>query len=378
MVNFYTIRNCLPNFVRVICLLGSLIWNGLEFVYRTLNSNRRLAAENVFLRKQLALYQEAKINPKRANDATRLVMVFLSRWFDWHRARAIVQPQTFSRWHSRAFRLFWSWKSRSGRPALPLEIRQLIRRVAKENPHWGQERIANELLVKLGISVSPRTVRKYLPKPPDYRPGKYHQSQHWRTFLRNHASAIVACDFCIVATLTFRLLYVFILIEHGSRRIIYTNVTKHPTAAWTQQQLREAIPADHAYRYLIHDRDSIICAAVDQTVSNFGLEAIKTPARSPKATAICERAIGTLRRELLDYIIPLSERHRRGQLNHWVQHYNNGRPPMSLGPGILNRTMRFNSKTEHHRLQLPEDFRVVSLPILGGLHHEYALEKIAA
>ena len=194
----------------------------------------------------------------------------------------------------------------------------------------------------------------------------------------SEGTAIVACDFCIVATLTFRLLYVFIIIEHGSRKIIYSNATEHPTAAWTQQQFREAIHSDHAYRYLIHDRDSIFSAAVDQTVSNFGLKVIKTPVRSPKANAICERAIGTQRRELLDYIIPLSARHLRGQLKQWVQHYNSGRPHMALGPGIPNRTMRFDSKTEPNRHQLPEGFQVISLPVLGGLHHQYALEKIAA
>ena len=180
--------------------------------------------------------------------------------------------------------------------------------MARENPSWGEERIANELLLKLGLRVSPRTIRKYLPKLPAAPVGKPRGDQRWSTFLKNHAQAMIACDFCIVATVTFRILYVFVVMEHLSRRIIHANVTAHPTAAWTLQQLREAIPSDHAYRFIIHDRDAIFSTGLDASVAGLGLEVIKTPVRSPKANSLCERLIGTLRRECLDWIIPLTER----------------------------------------------------------------------
>src|SRR5262249_49407638 len=166
--------------------------------------------------------------------------------------------------------LFWRWQSRPGRPRIPAELQALIRQMAHDNPMWGQERIANELLLKLGLRVSPRTVRKYMPKRVDHGRGQRMSSQRWRTFVRNHATAIIACDFCVVVTATFRLLYVFVVMEHATRRVLHTNVTSHPTAAWTLQQLREAIPADHGYRFLLHDRDSIVSQPLDQSVRNLG------------------------------------------------------------------------------------------------------------
>ncbi len=161
-------------------------------------------------------------------------LALLSRLFDWGDALVVVRPETLVRWHRAGWRLFWRSKSRPGRPPIPLELRQLIRRMAAENPLWGEERIANELLLKLGLRVSPRTVRKYMPKRP---PGRPRGDQRWSTFLRNHARAIVACDFFVEVTATFRLFYVPVLIEHGSRRLVHFNITQHPTAAWTPQQL---------------------------------------------------------------------------------------------------------------------------------------------
>jgi len=186
--------------------------------------------------------------------------------------------------------------------------------MALENPTWGQERIANELLLKLGLKVSPRTVRKYMLDHCVGSPGKRSQSQRWSTFPRNHATGIIARDFCVAVTATFRLLYVFVVIEHASRQLLHVNVTAHPTAQWTMQQFREAIPADHPYRILIHDRDTIFSKAVDQRVSHMGLHVIKTPVRTPVANAICERVIETLRRDCLDFVIPLNERHFYGIL----------------------------------------------------------------
>ncbi|HEY5871281.1 MAG TPA: helix-turn-helix domain-containing protein [Candidatus Tectomicrobia bacterium] len=200
-----------------------------RFLVLCLRPAPALAAENLFLRKQLAQYQERQVKPRRANDATRMALIWLSRFFDWRRALVIVKPVTLIRWHRQGFRLFWRWKSQPGRPPLPRDLQAIIRRMALENPTWGQERITNELLLKLGLRVSPRTVRKYMPGHCVGGPGKRGQSQRWSTFIRNHAQGIVACDFCVAVTATFRILYVFVIIEHASRRLLHVNVTAHPT-----------------------------------------------------------------------------------------------------------------------------------------------------
>lgn len=187
------------------------------------------------MRRQLTLYIERGVKPRRIDSATRIALTVLSRLFDWRDALAVVRPETLIRWHRAGWRLFWRLKSRPGRPPIPAELQALIRRISNENPSCGEERIANELLLKLGIRVSPRTVNKYLPRPPRGRP---RGDLRWSTFLRLHAQGIIACDFLVTVASTFRLLYVFVVIEHHSRRLIHCNVTAHPSAAWTLQQLR--------------------------------------------------------------------------------------------------------------------------------------------
>ena len=287
----------------------------------------------------------------------------------------IVKPETLIGWHRRLFKLFWKLKSRPGRPKLPRNIRQLIARMVEENPTWGQGRIADELALKLGIRVSPRTIGAYWPNLPHSRGPS---SQRWRSFIRNHTHSILACDFLVVVTARFRTLYVFVLMEIGTRRIVRCNVTAHPTAAWTLQQFREALPSEHGHRFLIHDRDSIFSASLDEELkSSFGLRVLRTPVRAPTANAYCERLIGTMRREFLDFVIPLSERHLRSLLKEWVAHYNQSRPHSSLGPGIPEPSslVLLPSCGRH---ALPKGSRVRARPVLGGLHHEYRLEKVAA
>jgi transposase InsO family protein len=363
---------------QIIGTLWTLLGDSLQFLRLCLRFPTTLAAENLFLRKQLALYQERHVTPRRATDATRLALTWLSRWCDWRQALVIVQPATLLRWHCEGCRLFWRWKSRRGRPPLPANVQALICQMARENPTWGQERIANELLLKLGLRVSPRTVRKYLPKRQHPGPRKRVSSQRWATFIRNHAQAIVAGDFCVVVTATFRLLYIFVIMEHATRRILHSNVTAHPTAAWTLQQLREAIPADHSYRFLIHDRDTIFSRDLDQNISHLGLRVLKTPPQSPQANALCERLLGTLRRECLDYVIPLTAAHVRRLLAAWVPHYNQGRPHMSLGPGLPQPSLSLPVPLHTDRHGIPENLQIVVRPLLGGLHHEYWLtQKVA-
>ena len=227
--------------------------------------------------------------------------------FEWKNAVVIVRPKTIIRWHRIGWRLFWRLKCKLGRPPIPAELRALIRKMASENSGWGEERIANELLIKLGIRVSPRTVGKYMPKRP---PGQPRGDQRWATFLSNHARAILACDFFVAVTATFQLLYVFVVIEHGRRWLAHVSVTKHPTADWTLQQMREVVGEESTYRYLIHDRDSIFATRFDSSVRALGLKVLRTPFRSPKANSICERVIGTIRLECLDWIIPVCAKMR--------------------------------------------------------------------
>ena len=366
---FVALRHC---FVTALLVLLDLLRLGTM----SFRARRALAAENLFLRKQLALFQERKVRPHRASDATRWIMATLSQLFAWRDALWSVRPDTLIRWHRRGFQLFWRWKStQRGRPPLPKGLRKLIREIAAANVTWGEERIANELKLKLGICVSPRSVGKYLrtgrpPRTPDPK-------QRWLTFVRNHAQVIVACDFFVVVTATFRTLYVFVTMELGSRRILHHNVTPHPTAEWTVQQFREALPGGHAYRFVVHDRDSIFSKELDKQVAAMGVKVLRTPVRAPKANSVCERFGGSMRRECLDYLIPFNERHLRFVLKAWIGHFNSARPHMSLGPGIPSGLLAPVLINEH-RHRIPDDHEVRHVAVLGGLHHEYRLEKAAA
>jgi len=349
------------------------------FVLRVFRSQTSLTAENLFLRKQLAFYQEHKVKPNPLTDAARLTLVLWSRLCDWKGALVIMKPDTLIGWHRRGFKLFWRWKSRPGRPPLSRGIRELIVRMARENPTWGQVRVAAELWLKLGILVSPRTVRKYWPWGPDDRGGRRTSSQHWVTFVRNQADAIVACDFMVAVTARFQLLYVFVILELGTRRILHCNVTAHPTAEWTLQQCRYSFSGEKPYRFLIHDRDSIFSKELDQELTqSFGVKVLKTPPQSPQANAFCERLVGTIRRECLDFVIPVNERHLRRILAGWVRHYNAGRPHSSLGPGIPDQSVDRATRPRTFLELVPRKVRVISRPVLGGLHHEYAWERTAA
>ncbi|MFH1176486.1 MAG: integrase core domain-containing protein, partial [Acidobacteriota bacterium] len=294
-----------------------VLWSGLQ-------ERRAMAAEILFLRRQLALYEERGERPRRLRPVERFLLAALARSIaHWREALVVVRPETMIRWHREGFRLLWRWRSRKlGRPAVPDALRLLIAEMARDNPSWGEERIASELALKLGLFVSARTVRRCW--PPELKPegGRPRGDQRWATFVRNHAEVMVACDFLTCVTATFRVVYVFVVMEIGSRRILHTNVTSSPTADWTIQQLRMAIPCDHRWRFLIHDRDAIFSKRLDTTLSHTGLRVLRTPVRAPKANAFCERLVGTIRRELLDWLIPLSEGHLRRILGRWVKHYN--------------------------------------------------------
>src|SRR5712691_8034920 len=195
--------------LRIVAGVASLICDGLRWLWLILRSTSAVEAENLFLRRQLALYVERGVKPRRIDSVTRVALAFLSRFFHWRDALVVVRPETMIRWHRAGWKLLWRLKSRPGRPSIPVDVQALIRRMANQNPSWGEERIANELFLKLGIQVSPRTVNKYLPTRPTRRP---RGDMRWSTFLRLHAQGIIACDFFLAVTVSFRQLYVFVVI----------------------------------------------------------------------------------------------------------------------------------------------------------------------
>lgn len=338
-----------------------LLWN----VFRSsLSSQQQLVLENVALRHQLAVLSRSSKRP-RLRQTDRLFWSWLSRlWSGWRTSLLVVQPETVIRWQRTAWRRYWRWKSRGGgdrgRSRIPQEVQDLIKRMAKENPRWGNMRIMGEVQ-KPGYRVSKQTVRRYRRrttcKPP---------SQSWRNFLRNHAPHIWAADFFTVQTLTFKTLYVFFFISHQRRELVHINVTSHPTAAWVWRQLIEATPWGKQPSYLIRDRDSSYGESFNPRAAMLGVKAILTPVQAPKANAVAERVVGTLRRECLDHIIVINERHLRRILKEYVAHYNGARP---------HRTLGLEMPTGPPFLVVPAvRVGIVARPVLGGLHHEYEWE----
>ena len=275
-----------------------------------LRSRQRLLLENLLLRQQLQVALRSQRRP-RLRTRDKLFWLLLHRLHrNWRRHLLLVRPETVLRWHRQGWRRFWRWRSGRalGRPRLKPEVRTLIATMARENLHWGTERIRGELL-KLGIVVSARSIRRHRRRGPSRPP-----SQIWRTFLANHTRAIWAADLFVVQTLTFQTLYVLFLISHDRRRLLHFNVTSHPTAAWVWRQMIEATPWGQHPSYLVHDRDRVYGADFATRLAGLGIQSIRTPVRSPRANAIGERVVRTLRRECLDHILPLSERHVRSLL----------------------------------------------------------------
>src|ERR671918_2415904 len=269
--------------------------------------HRQLALENLALRQQLAVYKRTTPRPK-LRLADRLFWAGLARvWAGWRQALVIVTPDTVLRWQRRRFRDYWtqlSGRSASGRPPVNAEISTLVRKMAAANPLWGAPRIHGELL-KLGIDISERTVSRLMPKnrkPP---------SQTWRTFLDNHIREMVSIDFLTVPTATFRVLYVLVVLAHDRRRVVHFNVTEHPTAAWTAQQIIEAFPEETAPRFLLRDRDRIYGEEFRRRVAGMRIEEVMTAPHSPWQSPYVERLIGSIRRECLDHVIVLGENHLR-------------------------------------------------------------------
>jgi putative transposase len=325
-------------------------------VRSSVRTRAALQLEVLALRHQLRVLDRSRPGRVRLTRVDRLLWVWLSRvWHDWRSALVIVKPDTVIGWHRRGFRLLWTWESRCrlGRPAVPLDIRVLIRTMSAANPLWGAPRIHSELL-KLGIDVGQATVAKYMARhrrPP---------SQTWRTFLRNHIGQIAAADFFVVPTATWRLLFVLVILAHERRRIVHVAVTDHPTAAWTAQQLREAFPWDDGPSFLIRDRDTVF-KGWTTTAAAMGIQETLTAVRSPWQNAYAERLIGSIRRECLDHVIVLNERGLRRLLHAYVGYYLRSRTHLSLNK---------DAPISRH-VAPPADGRIVAIPQVGGLHHRY-------
>ena len=278
-----------------------LLLSCLHSMFRSYASVR---LENLALRHQVAVYKQSMPRPK-LKPADRMFWVWLSRlWPDWQRALECVQPCTVITWQNKRFRDYWRKLSQSGKPGRPpidKEVRQLIENMWRANPTWGSPRIVGELR-KLGIYVAKSTIEQYRPR--DRKP----PSPTWKAFMANPVTDIVACDFFTVPTASFRVLFVFIMLAHERRRIVHFNITEHPTAQWTAQQIVDAFPWETAPRYLLRDRDAIYGELFQQRVQHMGIEEVKIAPRSPWQNPYAERVIGSIRRDVLDHVIVLHER----------------------------------------------------------------------
>ena len=331
---------------------------------RSVCSRHHLLLDNLALRQQLGVLKHRRPQPRFAAP-DKLFWVILRRlWPGWKRALILVQPETVIRWHRAGFKLYWTWLSRHrtrvGRKCVRKELRELIFRMVTENPTWGAPRIHGELKM-LGFDISERTVVPWMRKAPrNPEPAK-----RLMAFLKNHREAIAAMDFFTVPTLTFGVLYCFFVIAHDRRRILHCNVTKHPTSAWVIQQLREAFPYDSAPGYLIFDRGSSFNAEMIDAVKNFEVQPKRTSFRSPWQNGVAERWVGNCRRDLLDHVIVLNQRHLKRLMNDYVRYYHDDRTHLALAKGTPAGREAENNPGAGRK--------VISMPRLGGLHHRYDL-----
>ena len=319
--------------------------------------HRAIALENLALRQQLAALRRTATRP-HLHSTDRLFWILLAKgWRDWRSALIVVRPDTVVRWHRQWLRWHWTRRSqrrRPGRPTTNSTIRALVSTMTAANPLWGAPRIHGEL-TKLGIAVSERTVSRLLRRP--RRP----PSQTWRTFLTNHVATLVSMDFFTVSTLTGRVLFVLVLLAHQRRRIIHLNVTEPPTAVWTAQQMIEAFPDDTAPRWLLRDRDAIYGDPFRRRVASMGIGEVISSPSSPWQNPYAERLIGSIRRECLDHVIVLSERHLRRVLASYTAYYHEARTHLSLE----------KDSPMSRPVQAPTEGRVVAFAEVGGLHHRY-------
>jgi putative transposase len=323
-------------------------------------SSAELLAEKAPRRHPRLILNRPVKRPKLNRRDRFWLLILASRVSNWKQVLLIIQPDTLLRWHCQGFRLFWKHRSRSktNQPKLNRETLDLIRRIARENVLWGSERIPGELS-KLGIAVAKRTVQKYMRAvrpPPD-------SGQTWATFLKAHAKDIWACDFLPVVDLFFRHVFVFFMMELSSRRVVHCAVTRAPTEAWVAQQLREATPFGVRPKYLIRDNDNKYGTCFDDVAQHTEIEVLRIPYRAPRANAICERFLGSVRRECLDHLLIFSEQQLYQVVREYVAYFNRARPHQGLGQRIPEGPGEVQNEGRSGK--------IVSFPVLSGLHHDY-------
>ena len=345
-------------------MLREFIQAFLGVVRDLFRARTKLLAENALLRQQVVVLKRSASRP-RLKPRDRWTMTAITKIFPARLdAVTIVRPETVVRWHRSLWRLLWRRRSHrpAGRPPIDADTRSLIRRMWKENPLWGEDVIAGEL-AKLGHHVSPRTVAKYRPM---HLPRS--RGQKWSTFIRNHLDQTWAADWFTIVTARFQILYGFVILDLGRREIVRIGVTSTPSAQYAAQSFVEAVcdRDDQAPRFLIRDRDSIYGATFRRRVKGFGTKYLVTPPRAPQANAYCERVIGTLRRDCLDNVIVLNDRHAERILRAYVGYYHT-RPHRGLGmqAPIGARWLPPVRPTPASNIR--------SRPVLGGLHHEYGM-----
>jgi len=334
----------------------------IAFAVSLVRSRVSLHLEILALQHQLTLYHRSIRRP-HVRPSDRLFWSWLARsWSRWREVLIFVQPATVLAWQRKRFREHWARLSRTGppgRPAIGKELRELIREISAANPRWGSPRILGELR-KLGIAVAKSTVEKYRVRT--RRPS----SPSWRAFLKNHVTELVALDFFTVPTVGFKVLFVLIVLAHARRRILHFNVTEHPTAQWTAQQLVEAFPWDTAPKYLLRDRDAVYGEGFQRRVTSLGMDQVLTAPRSPWQNAYAERVIGSIRRECLDHVLIFNEGHLRRLLAGYFQYYHRWRTHLSLAIDC----------PDTRPVLPPDQGPVIAVPEVGGLHHHY--ERVAA
>ncbi|NKB45788.1 MAG: transposase [Alphaproteobacteria bacterium] len=320
---------------------------------------KRLAAENIALRHQVSVLRRKRPGRIQVSRIDRMFLSWLAKVcpsvLD---AIVIVKPETVLRWHRHGFRLLWRWKSRNlgGRPIIDKELREIIKMIACDNPLWGAPRIHGELL-KLGFGVSESTVSKYLKRT--YRPS----GQSWKTFINNHKDAVAAVDLFTVPTASFKILYGIAILHLGSRKLVWTNATYHPTADWIANQVSQAFPWETAPQYLVRDRDASYGRVFKRRLDSMGIRDRPTAFRSPWQNGYVERVIGSIRRECLDHTIIFGEAHLRRTLKNYARYYNRARTHLSL-----DKNSPIPRPVEH-------DGDIAKRQHLGGLHHEYRRMK---
>ena len=344
----------------------SSLQHGIGWILSTFGSRADLVLENLALRQQLLALHNTR-SRRRLSAQHKLFWVLVRKlWSGWQKPLILVSPRTVVAWHRAGFRLYWKWLSRTrrvgGRRPVGREVRELVSRMAVENPTWGAPRIHGELL-KLGFTISEPTVSRWLrrmPRRPDL-------GQRWLAFLRNHREAIAAMDFFTVPTLTFGVLYCFFILDHDRRRILRCNVTRNPSSLWIVQQMREAWPYTRAQKFLLFDQDAKFGRDVIDAARRLGSEPIRTAFRSPWQNGAAERWVGSRRRDLLDHVIVLNERHLKRLMGEYIGYYRDDRTHLGLAKDTpANRPVAAASRIEK---------RIQSFRRLGGLHHRYAVAR---